>query len=138
MGHAQLANLWLIVDIHSMGGKHLLSGAVNGPPTACLYKEARYAGLGQYRDADRERAYWQFEAPVPPGWAKHKKKKVTAYFVDPVIGKALLLLDRQRKVKDVFYDVTQPCEYNGIENSTSYDRCTQWQTVKFDQLSRLT
>ena len=61
-----LANLWLMIDIHSKGGKHLVSRAINGPPTACLYKDHEDA----FSMNNRERGYWQCEAPVPPDWEK--------------------------------------------------------------------
>ena len=57
-----LANLWLMIDIHSKGGKHLVSRAINGPPTVCLYQDDDAFSMNKHR----ERGYWQCEAPVPP------------------------------------------------------------------------
>ena len=106
----------LLVDIHSIGGAHLLSHGLRGPPTVRLtYKEdPRDFGFGGPPRPKRDQiCLWTFVAPRPPGWYK-VDKKVSCSLVNPRLGKARLILDRQAESK-CWYDMTQPIEYNTQE-----------------------
>ena len=85
-----LADVTLLVDIHSTGGAHLLSQGLRGPPTVRL-KNPKSTNHPRYGD---EVCFWTFVVPLPPGWDK-VDKKVSCSLVNPRRGKARLILDRQ-------------------------------------------
>ena len=100
-----LADVTLLVDIHTAGGAHLLSHALRGPPTVRLkYPKSTY---GRNPPGD-EVCFFTFVVPLPPGWHK-VDKKVSCSLVNPRLGKARLILDRQT-VSDSWYDMTKPVD----------------------------
>ena len=102
-----LADVTLLVDIHSIGGAHLVSHALRGPPTVRLkYPKSTY---GRNPPGD-EVCFFTFVVPLPPGWHK-VDKKVSCSLVNPRLGKARLILDRQTE-SECWYDMTQPIESN--------------------------
>ena len=108
-----LADVTLLVDIHSIGGAHLLSHALRGPPTVRLtYKDpfGYMRSVGPPRPEPSQICLWTFVTPLPPGWHK-VDKKVSCSLVNPRLGKVRLVLDRQAE-SDSWYDMTQPIEYN--------------------------
>ena len=101
-----LADVTLLVDIHTAGGAHLLSHALRGPPTVRLkYPKSTYRP-----HPTGDEICWTFVTPLPPGWHK-VDKKVSCSLVNARLGKARLILDRQT-VSDSWYDMTKPIEYN--------------------------
>ena len=109
-----LADVTLLVDIHTTGGAHLLSRALRGSPTVRLTYKPKYdfssLGLGPPKPEPGEVCLWTFVTPLPPGWDK-VEKKVSCSLVNPRVGKARLILDRQTE-SDFWYDMTKPTEEN--------------------------
>ena len=105
-----LADLTLLVDIHTTGGAHLLSHALRGPPTVRFTYKSTY----DFTEPEPgETCLWTFIAPLPPGWHK-VEKKVSCSLVNPSLGKARLIIDRQAE-NTSWYDMTQPIEENAQE-----------------------
>lgn len=112
-----LADVTLLVDIHTTGGAHLLSRALRGSPTVRLTYKPKYdfgflGGPPEKPEPD-EVCLWTFITPLPPGWDK-VEKKVSCSLVNPRLGKARLILDRQTE-SDWWYDMTKPIEENAQE-----------------------
>ena len=112
-----LSDVTLLVDIHSTGGEHLLSHGLRGPPTVRLtYKASddfNHFGGGPPKPEPREVCLWTFVTPLPPGWHK-VEKKVSCSLVNPRLGKARLIIDRQAE-SESWYDMTKPIEENAQE-----------------------
>ena len=106
-----LADVTLLVDIHSTGGAHLISHGLSGPPTVRL-KCSKRTARGDVSAGDQV-CFWTFVTPLPPGWDK-VDKKVSCSLVNPRLGKARLILDRQTE-SNCWYDMTQPIEENAQE-----------------------
>ena len=105
-----LADVTLLVDIHSTGGAHLISHGIRGPPTVCLkYSESSARGAASTGD---EVGFWQFVTPVPLGWHK-VDKKVSCSLVNARLGEARLILDRQAE-SDCWNDMTKSIGENRL------------------------
>ena len=110
-----LADVTLLVDIHSIGGAHLISQGLRGPPTVRLtYKDPYdFSFGGPPRPEPREVCLWTFVTPLPPGWHK-VEKKVSCSLVNARLGKARLILDRQTE-SERWYDMTKSTDENAQE-----------------------
>ena len=116
-----LADVTLLVDIHTIGGAHLLSRALRGSPTVRLTYKPDYSFFGGPPETPEpgEVCLWTFVAPLPPGWDK-VEKKVSCSLVNPRLGKARLILDRQTE-SDFWYDMTKPTEEN-LQERTRFQK----------------